>query len=244
MSRSSGSLKDQRVVVLGGTSGIGFGVAAAAAAADATLVVVSSRRASVDRALADLPGTAVGHAVDLADPRRADELFEQIGAFDHLVYTAGEPLALMPMDTLDLDAARGIFGLRYFGALGAVHAALPQLRVGGSITLTSGSGSQRGGYGWAVAASICGAIESLTRSLAVELAPLRVNAVAPGVLRSPVWRGMSEAEREQMYRQVGEGLPAGRVGEIADVVKGYLYCMTQEWATGTVLRIDGGTVVV
>lgn len=244
MTQSSGSLQGRRVVVLGGTSGIGFEVAATAAAAGAAVVVVSSRRSSVDRALAELPGTAVGHAADLADAGRVDALFDEIGAFDHLAYTAGEPLSMMPIDALDLEAARGFFGLRYFGALGAVHAAAPHLRAGGSITLTSGSGSRRGGRGWGVAASICGAIEALTRSLAVELAPLRVNAVAPGVLRSPVWRGMPEAEREQMYREIGEGLPAGRVGEVADVAKGYLYCMEQQWATGTVLRVDGGTVIV
>jgi NAD(P)-dependent dehydrogenase (short-subunit alcohol dehydrogenase family) len=125
-----------------------------------------------------------------------------------------------------------------------VHAAAPRLRAGGSITLTSGSAAQRGGPGWSVAASICGAVEALTRSLAVELAPLRVNAVAPGVVRSPLWRGMDEADREGMYQQIGAGLPAGRVGEIADVAQAYLYCMTQPWTTGTVVHIDGGTLLV
>ena len=243
MTQASGPLDGQRVVVLGGTSGLGFGIAAAAAAEGAAVVVVSSRRSSVDRALGELPGTAAGHAVDVADSGRVHEFFAELGDFDHLVYTAGEALSEMPIDTLNLDAARAFFGLRYFGALGAVHSAVPHLRAGGSITLTSGSVGMRGGYGASVGASVCGAIEGLTRSLALELAPLRVNAVAPGVVRSPVWRGMPEAAREQMYQQVGEGLPAGRVGEVADVAKGYVYCMTQQWATGTVLRIDGGTVI-
>lgn len=243
MAQAAGALAGRRAVVLGGTSGLGFAIAAAAAAEGAAVVVVSSRQSSVDRALGDLPGTATGHAVDLGDAGRVEALFAGLGEFDHLVYTAGEPLTQMPIDTLNLDAARDFFGLRYFGALGAVHAAAPQLRPGGSITLTSGSVGLRGGYGSAVASSICGAIEGLTRALAVELAPLRVNAVAPGVVRSPLWRGMSEAEREEMYRRIGEGLPAGRIGEVADVAKAYVYCMTQEWATGTVLRVDGGTVV-
>lgn len=95
---------------------------------------------------------------------------------------------------------------------------------------------RRGGYLWCV--------EALTRSLAVELAPLRVNAVAPGVVRSPLWRDMIEADREQMYQQIGAGLPAGRVGEVTDVAQAYLYCMTQRWTTGTVLHIDGGTLLV
>jgi NAD(P)-dependent dehydrogenase (short-subunit alcohol dehydrogenase family) len=94
-----------------------------------------------------------------------------------------------------------------------------------------------------VGASICGAVEALTRSLAVELAPLRVNAVAPGVVRSPLWRDMDATDRERMYAAVGATLPAGRVGEVEDVARAYLYCVTQPWTTGTVLAVDGGAVL-
>jgi NAD(P)-dependent dehydrogenase (short-subunit alcohol dehydrogenase family) len=243
MERASGRLDGQRVAVLGGTSGIGLAVAGAAAGEGAEVVVVSSRPSSVQSALGRLPRTATGHVVDLTDPARVRALFEGLGEIDHLVFTAGEPLSLMPLDTLDIDEARGFFGLRFFGALGAVQAAVPHLRPGGSITLTSGSAGTRGGTGWGVAAGVCGAMDALTRSLAVELAPLRVNAVAPGLVRSPLWQGIPDAERARMYAQVGAGLPAGRVGEPADAAAAYLYCMIQRWATGTVLLVDGGTVL-
>lgn len=121
---------------------------------------------------------------------------------------------MMPVDTLDLDAARDFFGLRYFGALGAVRAALPYLRKDGSITLTTGIAKDRPGPGWAVAASICGAMEALTKALAVELAPVRVNVVSPGFVRSPLWSAMGEEERERMYarhRRLDPG-GAGRRG--------------------------------
>jgi NAD(P)-dependent dehydrogenase (short-subunit alcohol dehydrogenase family) len=131
------------------------------------------------------------------------------------VFTAGEPLALMGLATLDPDRAREAFNLRYFGALWAAHAAAPHLNSGGSITLTTGIAGHRPGPGWAVAASICGAVESLTRALAVELAPVRVNAVA--------------------------SIPAGRVGEVDDIARAYLYCLTQPFSTGTILTVDGGT---
>jgi NAD(P)-dependent dehydrogenase (short-subunit alcohol dehydrogenase family) len=230
------------IVVLGGTSGIGFAVAAAAASEGFGVTVVSRRRSSVDKALASLPGVA-GAVVDLGEPGAVAEFFAGHGDVDHLVYTAGEPLSLMPVDTLDVSAAREFFGLRYFGALAAVKAAVPHLRPGGSITLTSGTAAARGGHGWGVAASICGAVEALTRSLAVELAPLRVNAVAPGVVRSPLWQGMTEEDRERMYADTAAAIPAGRVGEVADVARAYLYCVTQRWATGTVVTVDGGTVL-
>lgn len=118
------------------------------------------------------------------------------------------------------------------------------MRPGGSITLTTGTAEDRPGAGWAVPASICGAVGAPTRALAVELAPVRVNAVSPSVLRSPLWAGMSEDEREQMYWDIAEAIPVGRIGEVGDAAQPYLYCMTQTFTTGTVLTVDGGTVLV
>ncbi|HEX5400872.1 MAG TPA: SDR family oxidoreductase [Pseudonocardiaceae bacterium] len=232
-------LRNQSVVVLGGTSGIGLATALAAAEQGAAVTVVSSRQAGVDKAMAVLPA-GTGRVVDLGVPGEVDGLFAEIGEIDHLVYTAGESLALMPVADLDLAAARDFFTLRYFSVLAAVRAA----RVRHSITLTTGVAKDRPGAGWAVAASICGAVDALTRALAVELAPVRVNAVSPGVVRSPLWSGMSEDDREQMYRGLGAQLPVGRVGEVDDIAAAYLYCMTQPFATGTVLTVDGGTVLV
>ncbi|MBP2705050.1 SDR family oxidoreductase [Microbispora sp. RL4-1S] len=237
-------LQGQRVVVLGGTSGIGLATAEAAARQGAVVTVASSRRAGVDHALTRLPDLCDGRVADLTDPAAVGRLFDEVGEFAHLVYTAGEPLTLMPLDTLDLAAAGGFFGLRYFGALGAVRAALPYLRKDGSITLTTGVAKDRPGPGWAVAASVCGAVEALTKALAVELAPVRVNAVSPGVVRSPLWTAMGEAERERMYAEVGAAIPMGRVGEVEDIARAYVFLMTERFATGTVLTVDGGSILV
>ena len=236
-------LQHQRVVVLGGTSGIGFATAKAAASLGAQVTVVSSRPAGVDRAVADLPPGTDGRAADLTDADQVGRLFDDLGDIDHLVFTAGEPLALMSLDTLNLNQAREFFNLRYFGALWGVHAAMPHLRRGGSITLTTGIAGKRPGPGWAVAASICGAVESLTRALAVELAPIRVNAVCPGVVRSPLWASMPQTGREQLYRDTAASIPAGRVGEVEDIAHAYLYCLTQPFATGSILTVDGGTAL-
>ena len=131
-------LKGQRVVVLGGTSGIGLATAALAAAVGAEVTVVSSQQASVDRALTALPLGTAGHTVDLTDAAAVQTFFGDLGHIDHLVYTAGESLLMSPLDALDLGAARRFFELRYFGALTAAQAAAPHLRPGGSITLTTG----------------------------------------------------------------------------------------------------------
>ncbi len=236
-------LHGQRVVILGGTSGIGLATAKAAAHYGAEVTVISRQQASVDRALAELPPGVGGRAADLADPALVWSLFSDLGDIDHLIFTAGEPLPLMDMAALDLDKAKESFTLRYFGALSAVHAAVPHLQPGGSITLTTGIAGHRPGAGWAVAASICGAVESLTRALAVELAPIRVNAVSPGVVRSPLWASMSQASREQVYQQTAASIPAGRVGEVDEIAHAYLYCLTQPFATGSILAVDGGAAL-
>ncbi|GAA0733165.1 SDR family oxidoreductase [Dactylosporangium roseum] len=239
------SLQRQHVAVLGGTSGIGLATALAAAVAGADVTVVGSRPSSVERALVVLPTGAAGRATDLGDPDEVGKLFAAVGDLDHLIYTAGEPLMLTPLDRIEVSEARRFFGLRYFGALNAAHAALPYLREGGSITLTTGTAGDRPGAGWSVASSVCGAIEALTRALAVELAPrIRVNAVSPGVIRSPLWSNLPEEQRETLFRDSAASVPLRRVGEVDDVARAYLYCMTQSFATGSILRVDGGAVLV
>jgi NAD(P)-dependent dehydrogenase (short-subunit alcohol dehydrogenase family) len=237
-------LEQQRVIVIGGTSGIGLAVSGAAINAGAEVVVASSRQTSVDAALAQLGAGTTGRALDVLDPSDVETFFDSLGGVDHLVYTAGDALSLMPIIDLDLTLARSFFQIRYFGALNCVHAALPHLRSGGSVTLTSGSAAQRPGPGWALAASVCGAMNALTRALAVELAPIRVNSVAPGVVRSPLWSQLSESDRDAMYENVGQSLLVGRVGEVEDIAAAYLYSMTQGYGTGTIIPADGGALLV
>ncbi len=131
------TLSGKRIVVLGGSSGIGLATAEAAAREGASVVVVSSRRAKVDEAVAKLPG-AEGHAVDLTDAAAVQALFTRIGPFDHLVFTAGETLQLGPLAGTDLATARRFFDLRYWGAWLAARHGSGNIRPGGSIVLTSG----------------------------------------------------------------------------------------------------------
>ncbi|XVV15615.1 SDR family oxidoreductase [Actinoplanes sp. CA-131856] len=231
------NIAKQRVVIVGGTSGIGYATASAAVEQGAEVVVVSRDERRVRDAAERLGAT--GLTADLTGPPAG--LFDQIGPFDHLVYTAGEQLALTPIASMEVARARDFFGLRYFGALAAVRAALPHLREGGSITLTTGTAADRPLPGWAVASSICGAVEALTRALAVELAPLRVNAVKPGVTRSPMWGSGEGVDR--LYADTAAAVPLRRVGEVADVADAYLYLIGQSFTTGTILTVDGGALL-
>jgi NAD(P)-dependent dehydrogenase (short-subunit alcohol dehydrogenase family) len=238
------SMDGKRVVILGGTSGIGLATAKAAEREGAAVVIASSRRERLDRALAMLRSGAEGELVDVADEAQVRALFERIGAFDHLVFTAGESLQLEPLATMQVERARGFVNVRFWGAFMAAKYGSRHIRPGGSITLTNGIAGLRPRKGWTVAASICGAMEALTRALAVELAPIRVNAVCPGTVRTELWSGMTEAARETMYRDAAQRLPVGRVGEADDLAETYLYLMREGFSTGQVLVVDGGGVLV
>jgi NAD(P)-dependent dehydrogenase (short-subunit alcohol dehydrogenase family) len=238
------SLSGKRVVILGGTSGIGLATAKAAQGEGAFIVVASSRRQRVDGALSALQGKAEGDVVDLSDEAQVPAFFERVGAFDHLVFCAGETLHLQALDGMQLDQARGFVNLRFWGAFMAVKYGSPHIRTGGSITLTSGVAALRPRKGWTVAASICGAVEALTRALAVELAPIRVNAVSPGMVDTELWSNMTQSDRAAMYRDTGQKLPVGRVGEADDIAQAYLYLMREGYGTGQVIVVDGGAVLV
>ena len=237
-------LQQKRVVVVGGSSGIGLAVAQQAASLGAKVVVVSSNAERVQKAVECIGGEAQGQGVNVSDEGAVATFFGKLGSFDHLVFTAGDSLHLHELAATDLQQARRAFELRYWSALAAVKYGSPHIRKGGSIVLTTGIAGQRPQKGWVIAASVCGTIEALTRSLAVELAPIRVNAVSPGVVRTNLWQTMSAPERERLFESVGNTLPVGRVGEAPEIAQAYLFLMQEGFATGQIIVVDGGTLLV
>ncbi|MVM33782.1 SDR family oxidoreductase [Spirosoma sp. HMF4905] len=240
----NGFLVGKRVVLIGGSSGIGLATAKAAAAEGAQVIIASSNQQRIDQALTELPEGSEGYRVDLTNEQEVVGFFDQIGGFDHLVYTAGEGIKLSNLANAQLDEARSYFNIRYWGAFMAVKYGYPHMSKDGSIVLTSGIASQRPNAGWSLGASICAAMEGFTRAMAMELAPVRVNAVSPGVVKTNLWSGMSDADREGMYSQIGSSLPVKRVGEAEDIAQTYLYLLRQPFSTGQIITVDGGAVLV
>jgi NAD(P)-dependent dehydrogenase (short-subunit alcohol dehydrogenase family) len=237
-------LSGKRIVVLGGSSGIGLAVAQQAVAQGATAVIASSNAERVKQAVATLDGKAEGRALDLSNERDIQNFFQKIGDFDHLVFTAGDTLQLNELAATDLTKARHAFELRYWAVLAAVKHASTHIRKGGSIVLTTGIAGERPHKGWTLAASVCGAIVSLTRALAVELAPIRVNAVSPGVVRTNLWQNMDADARDHLYESVGKSLPVGRVGEACEIARAYLFLIQEGYSTGQTVVLDGGALLV
>ncbi|MFG1280010.1 SDR family oxidoreductase [Xanthobacter autotrophicus] len=233
---AGGRLAGQRVVVIGGTRGIGFAAAQAVAAEGGEVVVASRNPGHVARAVAALGPSASGHALDIGDRQAAAAFFAQVGPFDHLVTTAAQVLRKSLLEA-DLDEARASFEGKFWGQVHAARFGAPLIRPGGSIVLVSGISSRRGLGGMAFPSAINGAIEALSRSLAVSLAPIRVNTVSPGYIDTP---GHGGAERSAVLKKVAAAIPAGRPGRPEEVAQAIVYLITNPFSTCTVLDIDGG----
>jgi len=241
MTDSGMSLAGKRVVVIGGASGIGFAVAELAGAQGASVVIASSTEANVSAAAKRLPGAA-GRVVDLRDEAGVAAFFTAIGAFDHLAITAGDwdiPMFVSTQD-LDLDQAREGLGVRFWGVLAAVKHGCRTIAQDGSITLTSGMLTHRPMKGAPLAAAVGGAVEHLTRGLAVDLAPVRVNAVCPGLILTEHVMQMPEAMRQAIVAP----LPLPRAATPQEAAKAYVYLMLNDYATGQILPVDGGGLLV
>jgi len=244
---SNPTLHAQRIVVIGGSSGIGFAVAQGALREGATVVIGSSGAAKVDAAVTRLGAGAAGSTIDVRDESSVASFFERTGAFDHLVFTAGDWGAIRgapPIAQLDLTAAHAVFTVRFWGALAAVKHAQGHISAQGSITITDGVVAHRPRKGAALNTAMAGAVEHLTRSLAVDLAPIRVNAVCPGLVLTEVWNSIPEEQRATQLRKMTERLPLPRAGDPAEIAEAYLYLMRGTYATGQVLVVDGGMTLI
>ncbi|MDH6112514.1 NAD(P)-dependent dehydrogenase (short-subunit alcohol dehydrogenase family) [Kitasatospora sp. MAP12-15] len=231
------AFEGQRVLVVGGTSGVGLATAAGFAAAGAAVTVVSRSQQKIDEALKSLGDRAQGRTLDIRDDEEVERFLEAAGAFDHVVVSAGvTPTGRA--DTLPLDDAYAAMDSKFWGAYRISRKV--SIRSGGSLTLVSGYLSVRPSRASALQSAINAALEALARGLALEYAPIRVNAVSPGLIKSPLWDGLAEANRETMYEGAAQRLPVGRVGRPEDVAEAILYLAGNGYSTGTTVFVDGG----
>lgn len=244
MENKTKPLTGKKVVILGGSSGLGLATAKAAAAEGARVIIVSSNQNRIDQALTELPEGCAGYAVDLSKEENIKNFFDTMGNLDHLIYTAAENLTLNNLNETEIDRARQFFNLRFWSALAAVKYASPLINAGGSISLTGGIAGARPGKGWSIASSICGAMEGFVRAMAVELAPIRVNSVVPGLIKTNLWNSMADTDRKNLFQSAGDALLVKRVGEAEDIALAFTYLMEQKFGTGQNLIIDGGAVLV
>jgi NAD(P)-dependent dehydrogenase (short-subunit alcohol dehydrogenase family) len=184
--------------------------------------------------------------VDVKDEASVAGFFGQLGGFDHLVFTAGDWGSMIggPIADLDLAKADAVFAVRFWGAVRAVKHAARTIAPDGSITLTDGTVAHRPRKGAPLSTAMAGAIEHLTRALAVDLAPIRVNVVCPALILTEVWNSIAEDVRPERLRRMTERQPLPRPGDPAEVAQAYLYAMKAGYTTGQVLKVDGGATLI
>ena len=263
----SNKLAGARVLVIGGSSGIGYCVAEACLEFGASVTISSSRQsridASVDRLLQTYPsarGRIAGYACDLSPPSSVeanivdlldrcctggDDGGEGMKKLDHIVHTAGDALATVKLADATLDYIQRAAMVRFNSPLLLAKHAPAHLNAGpaSSITLTTGAVSTKPHRDWSVVASYAAGLHGMTRNLALDLAPVRVNLVSPGAVRTPLWDGMEAERREAVLGGARARCTTGEVGRPEDVAESYLYVMRDRNVTGSVIDTNGGSLL-
>lgn len=227
------------MVIIGGSSGIGLACAVRAAEAGADVTVAgrdAAKLTDAQRAIGE--GVRVA-ALDIADENAVRRLFVGLERVDHVVVLAGEPISA-PLVASDMTLQRRIMDVRFWGALYVCKYAAPKLPAEGSITLCSGVAVLRPQRGRPVGVASAAAVEGLVRALALEFAPIRVNAISPGPTRTGVFDRYFNERAEEVVASLAERLPVRRIGEPADVAEAILFLMSNSYVTGITLHVDGG----
>jgi NAD(P)-dependent dehydrogenase (short-subunit alcohol dehydrogenase family) len=233
-------LAGKKVAVIGGSSGIGFAVASALVEEGASVVISSSSAEKVAAAVARLgdaavqynadPARVAGHTVDLKGPgmeASLERFFAQSGAVDHIVHTAGDALAVVPLQQLTYDAVVGAGEVRFVSAILTAKVGARHLAKGGSLTFTTGSISVHPRPNWVAVAGYAAGLHGLTRQLAYDLAPqhFRVNLVSPGAVKTEMWGSMPESAREKLFKESEAKALTRHVAEPHELAQTYLYLM-------------------
>lgn len=256
MDNSTELLRGQKVIVIGGSSGIGRSIALAALDHGASVVISSSSANKVNAAVELMrerskgkSGVSVkGEVFDIKDSAALTAFLSQEGPFDHLAITAGEiPKAPMqfPQDGVS-EYFKGSFDARYWPVITAAQHIYNNnlIKPGGSITTTTGTSLQRPLPGWALTCGPVGALATVTRGLALDLKPIRVNSICLGLIDTEIFNSFPEEARESLFKSQREVLPVGHIGLPNEAAEAYIFAMKCTYLTGQVITVDGGATLV
>jgi NAD(P)-dependent dehydrogenase (short-subunit alcohol dehydrogenase family) len=236
------TLRDKRVLVIGGGTGIGLGVARGAAAEGAKVVIASRDANRIAEAAKAIGATSA--AIDVREESNVAQFFKDNGPFDHIAFTAGDRQAIAPGALADLDLAKAAERLttRFWGAVAVAKHGASKLPPDGSYTITNGMLAHRPRKGLPMVTAGACAVEGLALGLAVDLAPVRVNCICPGLIETEMWDKFPEGYRDMMTAMTKRQL-VPRPGHTDEAGEAYLTCMRNSFMTGQVLKIEGGVAL-
>ena len=238
--KTTNNFNKQHVVITGGASGIGLALARDLAARGARLTLVGRDMAKLEAAAAGIDGAKQLAQVDVTDEAAVSALFASFDRVDHLV-TAAAGTVRGTVVELEVARARELFDSKYWGQYLCAKYATPKLVPTGSIVLFSGWISRKPMVGVSTLAAVDAAIEALGRTLALEIAPRRVNVVTPGMIDTPLWGSrLTPEQQRQHFANVAQSLPVGRVGTAEDIAHAVRFLLENGFTTGAVIDVDGG----
>ena len=236
-------MSQRTALVVGGTSGIGLATARLLQARGATVHIAGRSKERLD-VLAVTDAELVGHRADAGNPDEMSALAEATGSIDWLVLAAGGSEGPGPVADLDLTMLRRAFEAKFWPHVTTIQAVLPHLTPDGSITLLSAITARTGMPGTAGIAALNGAVEALIKPLAAELAPIRVNAVSPGLVDTPWWSGLPEDAKHEYFAQTAATLPVRHIASAQEIAEVVALAATNANLTGTIIETDGGARLV
>ncbi|KAK5078575.1 hypothetical protein LTR64_003011 [Lithohypha guttulata] len=249
-------LRGQRVLIVGGSSGLGFAAAEASIENGASVLISSSSQQKVDKAVERLQQAypsakdrVSGYACNLSDQagleKNVVDLLEKAGTLDHIIHSAGDPLSIKPLAEITIDMAIQASMVRFYAPLMIGKHAAKYMNPGprSSITLTTGGIIDRPMPNWILPGTTMCAVDGLMRGLALDLAPIRVNIVNPGAVETELWNHMSKEEFKKLKEHTEKNVPTGRLGQPEDVAEAYLYLMKDMNVTGISIRTQSGSLL-
>jgi NAD(P)-dependent dehydrogenase (short-subunit alcohol dehydrogenase family) len=233
-------LTDQHIVLMGGSSGIGLATARMLVEAGAQVVVTGRNREKLDTALAQLGKRATGAIVDATSLSDLRTFFRANGPFQHLVIAVSGAAGAGSFRQLDLAELRRGYEAKFWAHMAIAQTSLDTLQSDGSLTFITAGAARVALPGTAGLAAINGALNAMVPTLALELRPLRVNGVCPGVIMTPWWDHVPEQARNAIFAQAAASVPVRRVGQPEDVAQAILFLIQDSFVTGTIIDCDGG----
>lgn len=237
---NSDMLAARRVVVFGGSSGIGLSTAQLALAHGAVVTIASRTQGRLKAAREQLGDVEIA-VLDLTDPQAAASFFNEHAPFDHVVVSAAD-LSVGSLRAQALAEARRTMESKFWTAVHVAREA--KINPGGTLTLVSGMLGQRPNGNATMLSAVNAALDALAQALALELAPIRVNCVSPGRIDTPWWNYLGEKGRRELFNRTASTLPVGRIGKPESIAQQIVQFMLNDFITGSVVQVDGGNHLV